>query len=94
MMERAIRVVVTGHVQGVGFRAFVEQEARRHRLAGWVRNRRDGSVEAVFIGESEAVLAMLAECRQGPALANVRDVLVSDYAGPALNRFTPLSTSE
>ena len=94
MLEQAIRVVIKGRVQGVGFRAFLEQEAFRHHVAGWVRNRRDGTVEAVFIGESENISKMIAECRQGPALADVRDVLVSDYAGPALNHFTLLPTSE
>ncbi len=94
MLERAIRVVVKGRVQGVGFRAFIEHEAFRHHLAGWVRNRRDGTVEAVFIGESEGISAIIAECRQGPALADVRDVLVTDYVGPGLSRFTTLPTSE
>ncbi len=94
MLERAIRVVVKGRVQGVGFRAFIEHEALRNHVLGWVRNRRDGTVEAVFIGESEAISAMIAECRQGPALADVRDVVVFDYAGPALSRFTLLATSE
>ncbi len=94
MLERAIRVVIKGRVQGVGFRAFIEHEAFRHHVAGWVRNRRDGTVEAVFIGESDAISAMIAECRQGPALADVRDVLVTDYTGPELTRFTLLSTTE
>jgi acylphosphatase len=93
-MEQAIRVVIKGRVQGVGFRAFIEHEAFRHHVAGWVRNRRDGTVEAVFIGESEAISAMIAECRQGPALSDVRDVLVTDYLGPELTRFTLLPTSE
>ncbi len=94
MLERAIRVIIKGRVQGVGFRAFLEHEAFRHHIAGWVRNRRDGTVEAVFIGESEGISAMIAECRHGPALADVRDVLVTDYAGPALSRFTTLPTTE
>ena len=94
MLEHAIRVVIKGRVQGVGFRAFIEHEAFRHHLAGWVRNRRDGTVEAVFIGESENISKMIAECRQGPALADVRDVLVTDYVGPGLTRFTMLPTSE
>ena len=50
-MRRAVHVVITGRVQGVGFRAFVEREAEALRLDGWVRNRRDGTVEAVFAGE-------------------------------------------
>ena len=60
------RVVVRGRVQGVGFRAFVEDEARQRRIAGWVRNRRDGSVEAVFSGTPEAVRAVVEACRRGP----------------------------
>ena len=94
MSERAIRVIIKGRVQGVGFRAFVDREALRQGVAGWVRNRWDGTVEAVFIGDSEAISAMIAECRQGPALADVRDVVVNDYVGPELTKFTLLPTSE
>jgi acylphosphatase len=60
------RVSVRGIVQGVGYRAFVERHALRHGLEGWVRNRSDGSVEAVFAGPASAVVAMIAECRVGP----------------------------
>ena len=56
-------VVIRGRVQGVGYRAFVEDEAVRRELKGWVRNRRDGTVEAVFSGPGEAVMAMLEACR-------------------------------
>jgi len=64
-------MVVRGRVQGVGFRAFVEREALRHGLEGWVRNCRDGSVEAVFAGEDTAVRDMIAACRRGPFAARV-----------------------
>jgi acylphosphatase len=64
-------VVVRGRVQGVGFRAFVEDEALRRRIAGWVRNRRDGSVEAVFAGSLDAVDGMTAAVRRGPPAAQV-----------------------
>ena len=64
---RVIRhVSVRGLVQGVGYRAFVERHALRHGLEGWVRNRKDGSVEAVLAGPAAAVEAMIAECRTGP----------------------------
>jgi acylphosphatase len=64
----AIRhVVIRGRVQGVGYRAFVEDEAARRGLSGWVRNRRDGSVEAVFSGPAAAVDGMIDACRKGPA---------------------------
>jgi acylphosphatase len=64
-------VVVHGRVQGVGFRAFVEDEALRRGIEGWVRNRRDGSVEAVFAGEADAVAGMVEACRRGPLGARV-----------------------
>ena len=65
------RVTIRGHVQGVGFRAWTEHEARRRALEGWVRNRRDGAVEAVFAGPPDPVADMLEACRHGPALARV-----------------------
>ncbi len=64
-------VVVRGQVQGVGYRAFVEQEAHRRGLHGWVRNRRDGSVEAVFAGPRAVVEAMIEACRRGPISARI-----------------------
>jgi len=67
-------VIVHGRVQGVGFRAFVEGEALARGLQGWVRNRRDGSVEAVFMGEAATVAAIVEACRRGPFGARV-DVL-------------------
>ena len=70
-MNSIRHVVVRGRVQGVGFRAFVEVEALRHGLEGWVRNRHDGSVEAVFAGPPEQVEAMLDACRRGPFHARV-----------------------
>ena len=75
---RGAHVVITGRVQGVGFRFWVEAEAVSRGLAGWVRNRRDGAVEAVFFGEDDAVGAMLEACEEGPASALVTGVTVSD----------------
>jgi acylphosphatase len=75
---RGAHVVITGRVQGVGFRLWVETEAVSRGLNGWVRNRRDGSVEAVFFGEDDAVHAMLAACGEGPASALVTNVAVTD----------------
>ena len=67
MSARVVRhVIVRGRVQGVGFRMFVEDAAARHGVEGWVRNRRDGSVEAVFAGAPEAVRAVIDACRRGP----------------------------
>jgi acylphosphatase len=67
----AVRLVISGHVQGVGFRFFVERQARKRGLRGWVRNRRDGTVEALLIGEEPALGQMEAACRRGPSLAAV-----------------------
>lgn len=72
-------VQVHGRVQGVGFRAWTVREAGRRGLAGWVRNRRDGSVEAVFSGPHPDVDDMVALCRAGPRLALVSEV----RTGPA-----------
>jgi acylphosphatase len=59
-------VIVRGRVQGVGYRAFVEREALRRGIEGWVRNRRDGTVEAVFKGDDAVVRDMIEVCRRGP----------------------------
>ena len=69
-MSGAIRhVTIRGRVQGVGYRAWVEHRARAHALEGWVRNRTDGSVEAVFAGLADVVAKMIALCRHGPSSA-------------------------
>ncbi len=79
-MSGVIRqVTITGRVQGVGYRAWVEHRARAHDLEGWVRNRRDGSVEALFAGPEAVVADMVEACRRGPSSARVDDVL--DEAG-------------
>jgi acylphosphatase len=70
-----IQVIIRGRVQGVGYRAWVEYQAEASGLEGWVRNRRDGSVEAVFAGRPKIVAEMVALCRHGPAAARVDAVL-------------------
>lgn len=72
-MQRT-RVVVSGMVQGVFFRDTCRRTAESAGVAGWVRNRSDGTVEAVFEGPAEAVEAMVAWCRHGPRHARVSDV--------------------
>jgi acylphosphatase len=76
---KTVRVIVRGRVQGVGFRAFVEREAVARGLAGWVRNRRDGTVEAVLSGDDAAVDRMLIAMREGPRGAAVAAVEVSEW---------------
>lgn len=73
---RTVHLRVEGRVQGVGYRAFVERQAIRLGLSGWVRNRRDGSVEAVLQGAPAAVDAMIELCRSGPPASRVDRVEV------------------
>ena len=71
-MSDVIRNVrIQGRVQGVGYRAWVEWEATARDLEGWVRNRRDGSVEALFAGPADVVAEMIAALRRGPPMARV-----------------------
>lgn len=75
------RLVIRGVVQGVGFRYSMAMQARLLGISGWVRNRRDGSVEAMIAGDAAAVAAMLDWSRRGPAGAVVDDVLVENAEG-------------
>src|SRR4051812_22279928 len=79
MADLIRRVVVRGVVQGVGYRAWVAHEANARNLEGWVRNRRDGSVEALFAGTEDIVTEMIVACREGPRMAIVD--AVGDEAG-------------
>ena len=72
------RLVVSGRVQGVFFRDWTVEQARALGLDGWVRNRADGSVEAVIAGAPETVAAMIDRVRQGSPASRVDDVAVSD----------------
>jgi acylphosphatase len=74
----ARRLAIRGRVQGVGFRYAMVEAAEAAGIVGWVRNRRDGSVEAVVQGDGAAVLAIVAWCERGPAGAKVTDVEVVD----------------
>lgn len=82
MIERA-HLVVTGRVQGVWYRASMRQEAERLGLAGWVRNRTDGAVEAEATGEADALDRLIAWARVGPPAARVTDVRVERRAAAA-----------
>jgi acylphosphatase len=75
-MTEKRRLVVTGYVQGVGYRYSMVMAARSRGITGWVRNRRNGSVEAMIAGNAEAVAAMIAWARHGPAGAEVAHVAV------------------
>jgi acylphosphatase len=74
-------LVIAGRVQGVGFRFYMERKARELGIAGWVRNRRDGSVESVVQGNAQAVEAMITWARRGPPSAVVAEVKISEGEG-------------
>jgi acylphosphatase len=75
------RLRIHGRVQGVGFRHYMTREARRRGVAGWVRNRRDATVEAIVQGPLDAVEGLIAWARHGPPSAHVTDVEVSPDDG-------------
>ena len=83
------RVVVRGRVQGVFFRDSAHQEAEREGVAGWIRNRDDGAVEAVFEGDPQAVERLVEWCRSGPSSADVEDVEASEEEPEGLSGFRP-----
>jgi len=71
MIEEVAHLIVHGRVQGVGYRAFVEREAKTRQLQGWVRNCRDGTVEVLLAGDAPVVEDMIAACRRGPFSSRV-----------------------
>ncbi|MDE3016480.1 MAG: acylphosphatase [Pseudomonadota bacterium] len=73
-MADARRVVISGRVQGVGFRAWTVATARNFNLQGWVRNCSNGTVEAVFSGEETNITAMIESCKSGPPAARVESI--------------------
>jgi acylphosphatase len=82
--KRTAHVLIHGRVQGVGFRAWTHHQAELHGLSGWVRNRRDGSVEAVFSGPKDLVDVMLKTCHEGPRGSLVERVESLDGADAEL----------
>ncbi|HEX2396505.1 MAG TPA: acylphosphatase [Solirubrobacteraceae bacterium] len=81
------RIVVRGRVQGVFFRDSTAERARARGVAGWVANRSDGAVEAVFEGDPDAVESMVRFCRSGPSSADVEDVEASEESPEGLSGF-------
>jgi acylphosphatase len=73
-VQQAVRLIIRGRVQGVGFRWWARAEARRLDLRGWVRNREDGTVELAAAGPPAAIEALIEACRRGPEAAQVRSV--------------------
>ena len=84
---RSVRAVTSGRVQGVGFRWFTQDAAAAHGVVGWVRNRRDGTVEAELHGSDADVQAVLDAMTQGPPGAQVDEVAVTDVSAPTSRGF-------
>lgn len=93
MTIRIVHVRIEGRVQGVGYRAWTDATARSLGVTGWVRNRRDGMVEAVFQGRAEQVEHMLRLCEQGPLHAYVTGVHMLAHAGGPYSTFEVLPTA-
>ena len=90
--EKAVTVRIRGKVQGVWFRAWTVEQATRRNLRGWVRNRSDGSVEALFVGDIDRVDDMIEACWQGPRAAKVESVKVSSADPVCRPGFAALAT--
>ena len=88
----ALRLLISGRVQGVGYRDWMLREAERRGLQGWVRNRADGAVEALVAGEEAAVRALLLALRRGPLLARVDTIAEEEATPPAEPGFRRLPT--
>ena len=83
----SLRLRIEGMVQGVGYRAFAAAEARRLQVHGWVRNRSDGTVEALASGERTQVEAFVSACMQGPPGARVANIDLNNTEAPAESGF-------
>ncbi len=90
---RTVHLRITGRVQGVCFRAWTAEHARRRGLTGWVRNRRDGAVETVMSGAAADVADMIELCWQGPPDAQVENVEIIQEGGSAPGDFEVLPTA-
>jgi len=89
----AVRIRIEGRVQGVGFRYWVACEAERLGIDGWIRNRRDGSVEALFAGEEDAVRRIVSRCHEGPPVSHVTALQEFPSDDPEEHGFQTLATA-
>jgi len=81
MSDSALHLMIHGHVQGVGYRAWLAAHAKNRRMRGWVRNRRDGAVEVVLIGDMVELEILHADCLHGPSAAKVERIDVKPWTG-------------
>lgn len=80
-MTKKVRILVSGRVQGVYFRAFTQKEAKKHKLSGFAKNLPDGRVEVVAAGTKEAVEKLIQWCHKGPVTARVDHIETEDLSG-------------
>ena len=92
MSLKSVHVTIQGRVQGVWYRGWTVDQAQALGLCGWVRNLSNGDVEAVFSGEPDKVNEMLEKCWQGPPLARVDGVMVTETTAPENKSFLQKST--
>lgn len=85
MVEHGVHVIISGEVQGVGYRAWAARKAEEIGLHGWIRNLSDGTVEAVFAGEPAGIAQMLEECESGSRAARVDDIESRELEQEELN---------
>jgi len=90
--DATLHLTISGRVQGVGYRAWARREAEKHGLSGWVRNRSDGTVEALVSGPEDAVRRFLFACHTGPLAASVKQVDVTPSTEPVESGFRQLPT--
>lgn len=93
MNDPAIHLIIHGRVQGVGYRAFAERSARMLGLTGWVRNRRDGTVELVARGNAAQLAALKIACARGPMAASVKQIDETVWEGELPEEFMRLPTA-
>ncbi len=89
-MEKSIRVIIKGRVQGVWFRGWTLEKATQLGISGWVKNKKNGTVEALFSGPNYEVDKMLHSCWIGPKNASVNDIIVTPCLPPLNNNFNQL----
>ncbi|OEJ68604.1 acylphosphatase [Magnetovibrio blakemorei] len=87
---KSVHVIISGRVQGVWFRAWTQKKAMALGLTGWVKNRPDGKVEALFSGPTDQVETMLKNCQKGPPLARVDSIEQSPADAPESSEFSLL----
>lgn len=91
---KALHLIIHGRVQGVGYREWLMNTARLHKLHGWVRNLTNGTVEAVLAGAEASVMACISACHEGPPAANVCEIELQPYKSEVLPSFERKQTAE